>query len=298
MKTVLIAGATGYLGRYAVHAFKHAGYRVRVLARSEQKLALPGAGLAPAISDCIDEIHIGDVTQPETLRGITNGIDVVFSSISMMGAKSKHTWHDVDYLGNLTILNEARKTDVAKFVFISVFNAAKLMHVPMVKAHEDFAADLAASGLAYTVIRPTGYFSDMGALLQMAQSGRVYLLGDGTLRINPIHGADLARVSVDAVTMGASDIDVGGPEVHAWDDIAAIACAAAGQPPKVTRIPLPLARAGVGLLRPFKRRMAQLLDFFVSSAALESVAPQAGTRRLADHYDQLLANRPLEAVAP
>lgn len=194
-------------------------------------------------------------------------------------------------------LNEARKTDVETFVFISVFNAAKLMHVPIVKAHEDFAADLAASGLAHTVIRPTGYFSDLGALLQMAQFGRVYLLGDGMLRITPIHGADLARVSVEAVTMEASDIDVGGPEVHTWDDIAAIACAAAGKPLKITHIPLPLARAGVGLLRPCNRRTAQLLDFFVSSAALESVAPQTGTRRLSDHYDQLLANRPLEEVA-
>lgn len=177
MKTVLIAGATGYLGRYAVQAFKHAGYRVRALARREQKLALPGAGLAPAISDCIDEIHIGDVTRPETLRGIRKGIDVVFSSVSLMGAKSKHTWRDVDYLGNRNILNEARKSDVAKFVFISVFNAAQLMHVPMVKAHEDFAAELAASGLAHTVIRPTGYFSDLGAFLQMAQYRETCLVG-------------------------------------------------------------------------------------------------------------------------
>ena len=30
LKRVLIAGATGYLGKFAVKAFKAAGYRVRV----------------------------------------------------------------------------------------------------------------------------------------------------------------------------------------------------------------------------------------------------------------------------
>ncbi|MEL7432595.1 MAG: SDR family oxidoreductase [Chloroflexota bacterium] len=236
MKTVLIAGATGYLGRYTVHAFKQAGYRVRVLVRNEKKLALPGAGLAPAIANCIDEIHIGDVTQPETLNGVADGIDVVFSSISLMGAKSNLTWHDVDYQGNVNLLNEVLKADVSKFLFISVFNGEKLMHVPIVKAHEDFAVELAASGLPYTVIRPTGYFSDLGTFLDMAQSGRVYLLGNGKLRINPIHGADLARVSVDAVNMQATDINVGGPKVYTWDEIAEAALTVAEKSSQVSHI--------------------------------------------------------------
>ena len=55
------------------------------------------------------------------------------------------------------------------------------------------------SGLDYAVIRPTGYFSDMSENLKMAKSGRVYLIGDGYHKINPIHGADLAKVCVDAV---------------------------------------------------------------------------------------------------
>jgi len=288
MKTVLIAGATGYLGRYTIHAFKQAGYRVRVLARSEKKLALPGAGLAPAVANCIDEVHIGDVTQPETLNGVADGIDVIFSSISLMGAKSNLTWHDVDYQGNVNLLNEALKADVKKFVFISVFNAEKLMHVPIVKAHEDFAADLAASGLLYTVIRPTGYFSDLGTFLDMAQSGRVYLLGNGKLRINPIHGADLAQVSVDAVNMQATGINIGGPEVYTWNEIAEAAFTAAEKSSQVSHIPLALARTGVGLMRPFKRHTSQLLDFFLSSAALESIAPQTGNHRLSDHYKALI----------
>jgi uncharacterized protein YbjT (DUF2867 family) len=288
MKTVLIAGATGYLGRYTVHAFKRAGYRVRVLARSERKLAQPGPALSPAIADAVDKIHIGDVTQPDTLCGAADGVDVVFSSISLMGAKTTLTWQDVDYQGNVNILHEAQAANVEKFVFISVYNADKLMHVPIVKAHEDFAAALAQSGLTYTVLRPTGFFSDMGAFLDMAQSGRVYLLGDGSQRINPIHGADLAQASVDAVTSNATDINIGGPQTFTWDELAAVALDVAGKPPRISHLPLSLAHTGVNLLRLFRRQQAALVDFFVSSAALDSAAPPTGTHKLADHYQAIL----------
>ena len=37
-KRVVIAGATGYLGKYAVKAFKERGYWVRVLTRSRERL--------------------------------------------------------------------------------------------------------------------------------------------------------------------------------------------------------------------------------------------------------------------
>ena len=42
MKRVLVAGATGYLGKFAVRAFKQRGYSVRVLTRSKERLFEPG----------------------------------------------------------------------------------------------------------------------------------------------------------------------------------------------------------------------------------------------------------------
>ena len=44
---------------------------------------------------------------------------------------------------------------------------------------------LQASGLDHRVVRPCGYFSDMGALLKMARRGRAFLVGDGTNRMSP-----------------------------------------------------------------------------------------------------------------
>lgn len=283
-KSVLIAGATGYLGRYAVKAFKDAGYKVKVLVRNEQKLSQPGVGLAPAIRADVDEIHVGDVTQPNTLKGICDGVDVVFSSISLMGQKGSQSWHEVDYLGNMHILHEALASHVQKFIFVSVFNAEKLPNIPIVKAHEDFAIELAKSGLAYAVVRPTGYFSDLSAFLPMAQSGRIYLLGNGEERMNPIHGADLAQICVDAVQGTATDIDAGGPQTYSWNELANLAFNATNKTKKITHLPLPLARTGVKIMRIINRQTADLWDFFVSSAALSHVAPTFGTHYLDQHY--------------
>jgi uncharacterized protein YbjT (DUF2867 family) len=82
-KTVLIAGSTGYLGRYAVWAFKRRGYRVRALTRSEENLGRIGPFRAPAVSDAVDEVFVGEVTKPETLEGLMQGVDLVFSSVGI-----------------------------------------------------------------------------------------------------------------------------------------------------------------------------------------------------------------------
>ena len=49
---ILIVGATGYLGYYAVKEFKKQGYWVRALARNPVKL--------DELSDYIDEVFTGD----------------------------------------------------------------------------------------------------------------------------------------------------------------------------------------------------------------------------------------------
>jgi uncharacterized protein YbjT (DUF2867 family) len=283
-KRILVAGATGYLGRYVVKCLKRDGWFVRVLVRSEQKLGEAGQGLAPVIHNDVDEIVVGDVTRPDTLRGVANGMSAVFSSVSLMAQTGPLTWHDVDYLGNLNILQEAQRAGVQKFVYVSLFNAEQMLDIPIVKAHEDFATELTESSIDYTIVRPTGYFSDLGAFLSMAQAGRVYLLGNGRTRINPIHGADLARICVDAFDSNKHEIDAGGPEVLTQRDIAETAFAVLGKTTRTTTIPEWLARSAIRIVYPFQRSRADLWRFFVSSATLDNVAPTFGKRRLIDHY--------------
>lgn len=53
----------------------------------------------------------------------------------------------------------------------------------------------------YCIVRPTGFFSDMKDFLDMAKDGRVYLFGNGQLKMNPIHGEDLATEIVKRINI-------------------------------------------------------------------------------------------------
>ena len=81
MTRVLVAGATGYLGRFVAREFKRRGHCVRALARSPAKL--------DDLRGELDEIVRAEVTRPETLSHVRDGIDVVFSSVGMPSGSGK-----------------------------------------------------------------------------------------------------------------------------------------------------------------------------------------------------------------
>ncbi len=113
IKRVLIAGATGYLGKYAVKAFKERGYRVRVLTRSKERLFEPGPFTAPALSAAdMDDIFIGEISRPETLAGIMDGIDIVYSSVGISRQRDGLTFEQVDYQCNRNLIDLCRGSSV------------------------------------------------------------------------------------------------------------------------------------------------------------------------------------------
>jgi len=289
MRRVLVAGATGYLGKFVVSEFNRQGYWIRALARNPEKLDKIGPFLEPAVMDRINEVFIGRVTRPATLRGLCDDIDVVFSSIGITRQKDKLTFRDVDYQGNKNILNIALAKSVRKFIYVSVFNAHMYEHLEVVRAHEDFVRNLKDSGLDYAVIRPTGYFSDTSEFLRMAKSGRVYLIGNGENKINPIHGADLAKVCVDAVAGKEYEIPVGGPVTYSIQEIAKLAFSTLGKSPRITRIPPWLAEFAVRAVRPFNKQMSDLAEFFITAGQSDGVAPATGGHTLEGYYQELVS---------
>jgi uncharacterized protein YbjT (DUF2867 family) len=277
MKNILVAGATGYLGGFVAREFNERGHFVRALARSPEKL--------DAIKDSIDEIVEGEITKPETLKKVCDGIDVVFSSVGITKQKDGLTFKDVDYQGNRNLLDAAIKAGVKKFIYVSVFNGHDLLHLDIVRAHEEFVQDLKASGIDYAVVRPTGYFSDMGEFLKMAEKGRVWLIGKGDSRSNPIHGADLAAACVDAIDGPNREIDVGGPEIMTYRQVAETALRSLGKPLNISSIPVWVMKLVIGLAGIFNRHQAQLLAFFVTMMTSDMEAPQSGIRTLRAHFD-------------
>lgn len=289
-KLVLVAGATGYLGKHVVQAFKQRGYRVRALTRSRAKLFEPGPFTAPGLSeDDVDEVFEGELTDPSSLAGLVDGVDLVFSSVGISRQRDGLTFEQVDYQCNQTLIDLCVANDVERFVYVSMQGADDLMQLAITRAHEKVVAALKTSGLSYRIVRPCGYYSDMGAVFTMARKGRVYLVGDGGNRMNPIHGADLAEVCVDTAEGEDIEVEAGGPEVMTQREAAELAFDVAGTPVKITVIPFWLARAGVAVLRLLSSQMGDLMDFIVTAGEVDGVGPKRGTTTLRSYFESLRA---------
>jgi uncharacterized protein YbjT (DUF2867 family) len=277
METVLVAGASGQLGRYVVAELRSRGYRVRALARDPARLA----------GDA-DETARGDLLDPPSLAAACAGADIVFScagaSMCLGGLRDRRGPMEVDWGGNRNLLAAARGAGVRRFVYVSVFGAPGMRGLEYTDAHERFADELKESGMDHAIVRPTGFFSFFGEIAKMAKQGRGIVIGDGSARTNPIHEADLAEVCADAVAGGAREIAAGGPDVLTRAEIVALAFRALGREPRLTRMPPALFRASAAVMRPFNRRIAALLAFGAAVSQIDCIAPPTGTRRLEDYF--------------
>ncbi len=278
-RRVLVAGATGYLGRYVAGALHERGHWVRALSRSPD---LP-ADLAPAV----DDLFVGEVTRPETLKGVAEGVDVVISSIGITRQKDGLTYEDVDYRGNLNLLDEASASGAKKFIYVSVLHANRMADLKIIRAKERFVDALRARGIDYAVIRPNGFFSDMREILEMARRGRVYLFGDGSFRGNPIHGRDVAEVCVEAMDTGEKEIGFGGPKIYTHREMAEAAFAALDRPAKITALPVFVARAVLFLMRLLTPvRVYGPVEFQLTVLTRDMVGPARGTELLSHFFSR------------
>lgn len=277
-KTVLIAGATGYLGHFLIRAYAEAGYAVRALARTPEKLIR---------SDLwIDDVFVGEATKPEMLKGCCKDVDLVVSAIGITRQKDGLTYEAVDYQANSNLLSETLSAGVEQFTYIHVLHAEKMLDVAMAKAKANFAAELESAPIASTVLCPSGFFADLEEILQMAERGRVYLFGDGESLISPIHGADLAKVCVEASDAGLPQVEVGGPEALTHNQIAKLAFAALGTTARVTHVPLWLGRTCVAAAKAlgFTSTVGPV-EFFLTASSMDMSAVPYGTRRLSTHFE-------------
>lgn len=287
-KRVLIAGATGYLGKYAVKAFRERGYSVRVLTRSKERLFEPGPFTAPALTaDDIDDVFIGEISKPETLTGLMDGIDIVYSSVGISRQRDGLTFEQVDYQCNRNLIDLCQGSSVSCFLYVSMQGAENIMHLAITQAHEKVVEDLKQSGLDYRIVRPCGYFSDMGVLYDMARKGRSYLVGEGNNLMNPIHGRDLAEVCVDTVEGDEREVEAGGPDIMTQREAAALAFEVVQKPVRITVIPMWLARGLVRFIRMLSTQFGDLADFIVTAGEIDGVGPKRGTTTLRSYFEAL-----------
>ena len=273
---VFVAGATGFLGRFLCAEYARRGHHVTALVRNAAK--------AQGLGDLLIEV---EATQPDTLEGVMDGVDLVVSALGITRQTDGLGYREVDYQANLNLLCAAETAGVGRFAYVHVLNADAMKAVPLVEAKSAFVQALQAADMPATVIAPTGYFSDMGEIFEMARRGRVWLFGDGSKRLNPIDGADLAVAIADATDAGLGWAEIGGPDVMTQTEIAQAAFAALGTKPRITHLPDSLRRVALAALPILPRRVSGPARFFLTALGIDMVAPRFGARHLSDHFAAL-----------
>lgn len=289
--SVFVAGATGYLGSHIVQECVSRGWETFALARSEEKgEALAKLGATPVVAQA---------TRAESLAQVDAmaGVDVVISALGITRQSDGVGYMDVDYGANLNLLEHAMRQGVRRFCYVSVLCGAQLAdRSSLIFAKESFVRALEKAPLEACVIRPSAFFSDMGDLFEMARSGRAWVLGDGTQQMNPISGRDLAVVCADTMVGDVRDeVAVGGPEVLSMRAISSLAFDVLGKDPKITGLPMWLAR-GVGKVLPYitPREVHGPIEMFLAMGDCSMVAPCYGSDTLREHFASLVPMHTLE----
>lgn len=210
--TVLIIGATGSIGRYAVAEALRRGYTVRAMVRDQSRAVR-------ILPDGV-EIVVGDLTRPETLGPAVAGVNaVVFTHGS---TTSERDVRDIDYAGVANIL----KTLNGRRVRIALMTAIGATRPGVAYAEWKLRSErlIRASGSPYTVVRP-GWFD----YNEPDQRRIVMLQGDRRQSGTPADGViardEIARVLIDSLELDAAvgktlELIAGeGPE---QDDLAAV----------------------------------------------------------------------------
>ncbi|NWF85399.1 MAG: NAD(P)H-binding protein [Bryobacteraceae bacterium] len=273
---MLLAGATGVLGRHVLKLLCARGIRVRAMGRNAAALARLGA------HECV----VADLLEAETVRGCAGGVDAV---ISCAGAPLSLDWRDragfykVDYLGHLPLIEDALRHRVSKFVYVSLAGAMALRQTEYAQAHERTVTTLAESGLKYTIVRPAGLFHSFREFLRMARMGQIVLPGNGGARTNPIDECDAARACVEALWQDETQLIVGGPEVFTRRRIAEMAFESQGKRPRVIGAPRALFAPVVAGMRLLNRRLAAIAEFGIAVSQVDCIAPKYGERRLGEY---------------
>lgn len=199
----LITGASGFIGRHLTAELKRRHWELSVLAHNQ-----------PIPEENTYQVFQGDITDPESLSRIMEGVDTVFHLAAALGASliNKDSFYRINVEGTKNMLTAAQAAGVKNFIHFSsagVLGAVKNEDI----ADEDYPCnpkntyDLTklegerivlkegGDGLNIKVIRP-GWVYGPGdrrtfKLIKAIADNRFFLVARGSTRQTPVYINDL-----------------------------------------------------------------------------------------------------------
>lgn len=237
---ILVAGATGLVGSEVCRLLRAAHRPVRALVRpsvnGEKREALRAIGC---------DVAYGDLRDPASLRAACADVEAVICTVSAMPfswSPPENVIETVDRDGVKALIDTAKGAHVGHFSYVT-FSGNIDLDFPLRNAKREVEAYLRASGLDYTILRPSCF---MEVWLSSAvgfdiAAHTVAIYGAGHNKLSWISYPDVASFVVASLEHPAArntTLELGGPEALSPLEVVAIFEQVSGQPFAVTHVPV------------------------------------------------------------
>ncbi|TMD64435.1 MAG: SDR family oxidoreductase [Chloroflexi bacterium] len=168
---ILIVGASGRLGSAVAQRLLAEGKSVRGMTRAPLNLAHLKQQRAEVVS--------GDLRDPASLLRACQGVEQVLAAAHALDGKGDNTPQTVDDAGNRQLIDAAKAAGVKHFVFMSVLGASPNAPLEFFRIKYRTEEYLRASGLAFTIIRPSAYMDLWAQLIgqPILKQGKTTIFG-------------------------------------------------------------------------------------------------------------------------
>ncbi len=248
MATILLTGASGFVGSHTLPALLDAGHKVVALVR-DAKAGDAILSRIPVAAQSGVAFRTGDVTKPETLAAALTGVDTVVHLVAIA-----RDWDNgaslrlVNTEGTRNIVAAAQTAGVTRFVHLGALAVVDEPDLHYGSSKAKGMAIVRESGLRWTILAPSllfgprdGFFNILAGLVRMSP-GIVPITGSGAARFQPLAIEDLARAITTAVGDDATigrEYPLGGPRYWTYREIVEEVLRGMGK--KRLLVPMPVA---------------------------------------------------------
>jgi uncharacterized protein YbjT (DUF2867 family) len=213
---VAVTGAFGYSGKYITRRLLAAQHQVITLTNSTHR-ENPFGSSVQAFPFHFDE--------PIALEKSLKGVDVLINTY-WVRFNHRHFNHQEAVANTKTLFETAKAAGVRRVVHISVTNPDIRSDLPYFRGKAELELALQASGVGYSILRPTVLFGKEDILINNIAWALRHLpifgvFGKGDYQLQPIYVDDLAAAVVEQSTSNGNRVlEAIGPETSSYRDLA------------------------------------------------------------------------------
>ncbi len=249
---VLVSGASGTVGARLVRGLVERGHRVRAL-------VLPDDPFISRLDGAECEIVSGDITRPNSLAGIFDGIDTVYHLAAVILSRDPGAYQLVNIGGTRNMLAGAGEAGVGHFIYISSASVVYPRTTPYSRSKRECERLVSANGrMSYTIVRPTLVYDREGGqefalfLDYLMKFPVVPFVGCGRALKNPVYLDDLMdgllKLAGCRFAYGKTYAFCGGEEISMLD-LARLMLRQRGKSRRFVPLPVPFCRLAARALQ-------------------------------------------------